>query len=92
MPRTYATSAAQGGMTIRFSNNETPSGVIDGSNATFTLANSPSPSSSLQLYLNGQFETQGVGSDYTLSGNTITFSTPPAIQFSGLPFKAFYQY
>lgn len=89
MPRTYATSKG-GGTTLRFKNNETPSGTINGTNAAFTLANSPSPSLSLELFLNGQFQTQG--SDYTLSGSTITFTTAPAAAYSGLPFVAFYQY
>lgn len=78
------------GTTLNFANNETPSGTINGSNAVFTLAHSPSPTSSLEIFLNGQFFTQG--SDYTLSGATITFSSAPPAFFSGKPFVAFYQY
>jgi hypothetical protein len=55
--------------------NEVPSGTINGSNNTFTLANSPNPASSITLTLNGQVLIQG--SDYTLSGNTITMTTIP---------------
>jgi len=73
-----------------FADNETPSGTIDGVNATFTLAHSPSPTSSLQLQLGGIFLTQGI--DYTLSGSTITFLAAPDASLSGQPFKAFYRY
>lgn len=66
-----------GGVLPQFSDNEVPGGTINGSNSTFTLQFTPSPSSSLQLYLNGLLMDQGV--DYTVSGSTITFalgSTP----------------
>lgn len=61
-----------GGILPAFSDSETPSGGITGSNATFTLAFTPSPASSLQLYLNGLRLDLGV--DYTLSGSTVTFA------------------
>ena len=51
---------------------ETPGGIVDGSNTTFTLANVPS-GSSLMLFRNGLYMT--AGSDYTLAGATITFAT-----------------
>lgn len=54
-----------------FADNETPAGVIDGANATFTLANVPDPSESLILTKNGQVLYVGLG--YTLSGSTITY-------------------
>lgn len=56
--------------------NETPTGTINGSNTSFTLANTPI-SGSLQLYRDGQL-LNGGGNDYTLSGTTITFTTAPA--------------
>jgi hypothetical protein len=62
-----------GGSSIAYSDGETPSGTINGVNATFTLAFSPAPPSALLLYLNGLYMTSGV--DYTLSGSTITFLT-----------------
>jgi hypothetical protein len=43
---------------------ETPGGVLDGSNATFTLASAPSPATSLCLYRNG-LKLQA-GSDFNL--------------------------
>ena len=53
------------------------SGIVDGSNVTFTLSGAPSPASSLAVYRNGVL--QKAGSDYTLSGSGIQFvgaSTP----------------
>ncbi len=79
-----------GGAVPTFVDNETPDGTIDGVNTAFTLDNSPNPAASLILILNGQYLTQGV--EYTLSGPTITFAVAPAVEFSGLPFKAFYRY
>jgi len=63
--------------------NETPSGTIDGVNATFTLSKTPNPTASLTLTLNGQVLIQG--SDYTLSGDTITMTTIP---LTGMELKA----
>lgn len=53
---------------------EIPSGTINGSNATFTLAHTPA-SSSLMLYLNGA--RQKLTDDYTLAGAIITFVSAP---------------
>ena len=72
---------------IAFVSNETPVGAMDGSNTVFTLTQTPNPASSLQLYLNNAFMTQGV--DYTLSDNEITMTTPPP---ASLPFVAFFRY
>lgn len=56
---------------------ETPDGVVDGSNAVFTLRNTPA--SGLEMgFVNEQYQIPGVA--YTISGNTITFnsgSQPP---------------
>lgn len=67
-------------------NNETPSGLINGTNKEFALANTPSPSSSLKLFLGGMYMT--VGEDYSIDGDTITFINSP---YSG-PIRAFYKY
>lgn len=56
-----------------FADGETPGGAMDGSNANFTLANTPNPASSLALFRNGLLLAQGL--DYTLSGNAISFQT-----------------
>lgn len=55
---------------------ETPSGTINGSNVTFTLANTPASNSSVQVYLDGVILIQTT--DYTISGSTITMTTAPA--------------
>jgi hypothetical protein len=62
-----------GGSTVtQFADSEVPTGAINGTNRTFTLANAPNPSKSLELFLNGEVLAQG--GDYTLSGNTITLT------------------
>ena len=69
--------ASNGPETILYQDNETPSGVIDALNRTFTLQYAPLPASSLQVFRNGIL--QKVGVDYTLNMSTITFlpvSTP----------------
>src|SRR5678809_767545 len=50
-----------------FADDETPSGTVNGSNVTFTLAHTPNPSASLQLFVNGQLMTPGATEDFTLS-------------------------
>jgi hypothetical protein len=50
---------------------EVPTGTMDGINLQFTLSLTPSPSSSLQLYLNGILQKASI--DYNLVGNVITF-------------------
>jgi hypothetical protein len=60
---------------LNFADDETPSGTINGTNVTFTLAHSPNPAGSLELFLNGLQQNRGV--DYTLSTNTITFTSAP---------------
>lgn len=67
---------------------ETPSGTVDGSNATFTLAHTPS-SGTESVYLNGVLQEPGAGNDYTISGGTITMLTAPV---SGSRLRVTYQY
>lgn len=55
---------------------EVPSGSIDGSNVTFTLAHNPI-TGSLHLYLNGVL--QDPTDDFSLSTNTITFTIAPSV-------------
>lgn len=61
-----------GGPGANFVDGETPSGLLNGSNAVFTLADAPSPASSLELYRNGLRLKHGL--DYTVTGNVITFA------------------
>jgi hypothetical protein len=56
--------------------NEVPSGSINGTNTTFTLANTPILGS-VSLYRNGVLQYAGAGNDYTISGSTITTTTAP---------------
>jgi len=60
--------------TANFVFNETPSGTINGTNATFTLANTPT-SGTVRIYLNGL--RQKLTTQYTLSGGTITMLNIP---------------
>ena len=49
---------------------ETPSGTMDGSNQTFTLAHTPA--GNIQLFYGGIMLKEGVGYDFTVSTVTIT--------------------
>jgi|GEM_PF-3645616 len=62
---------------------ETPAGVVDGSNAVFTLSYAP-VAGTLQMYVNGLLAT-----NYTFVGETITFSAAP---LSGASLFATYSY
>lgn len=68
---TLTTQVSSLTVTPVFVDGETPGGTVNGANRSFTLANSPSPAMSLDLYRNGLVQSAGV--DYTISGNTITF-------------------
>jgi len=59
-----------------FITGETPSGTVNGSNVTFTLANSPLAGSQ-EVYLNGILLESGAGNDYTISGVTISMLVTP---------------
>lgn len=56
---------------------ETPTGTVNGSNAAFVLAATPS-SGSEEVFLNGMLQEPG-GEDYTLSTATITFVGAPPL-------------
>jgi hypothetical protein len=58
-----------------FSDAEIPAGVINGANLTFTLAHAPNPAGSLLLFNNGTLQVPGT--NFTLSGDTITFAVAP---------------
>lgn len=66
--------------------NETPVGLVNSTNVSYTLANAPQVSS-LQFYLNGQLLDPGAGNDYTISGTTITALFAP---ITGDKLRAFY--
>ncbi len=66
---------------------EVPSGTVNGSNTTFTLAYTPVASMTVMLFWDRSLYLQGV--DYTISGNTITMTVAPA---TGLKPSAVYQH
>lgn len=61
--------------------NETPTGLVNGSNTSFALAASPTGGfggvNSLELTYNGEMLESGAGNDFTLSGSTITMLFAP---------------
>jgi len=61
-----------GGSSTAFLDGDSPAGIVDGSNATFALSQTPSPGTSLALYRNGIL--QKAIQDYTLSGSSVTFA------------------
>lgn len=73
---TYTQDTSNGLTAANFVDKETPSGSINGSNVTFTLANTP-VSGSEHIYLNGILQAVGSGNDYTISGAVITMLTAP---------------
>lgn len=75
---------------VNFADNETPVGAFNDVNTVFMLLHQPSPATSMMLILNGQV--LAYGSDYTVSGKFITFSSPPSSVFTGLPFSANYRF
>jgi len=60
---------------VNWINNEVPTGVIDGTNVTFGLAQVPNPTSSILLMKNGLVQFQGT--NYTINGQTLTLSAAP---------------
>ena len=54
---------------------ETPSGSVNGSNTAFTLSSTPVANASVIMVLDGVTQTNGT--DYTVSGTTVTFTTAP---------------
>lgn len=55
-----------------FVTREVPSGSINGINANFNLANTPTAGSE-EVFVNGVLQNPGSGNDYTISTNLITF-------------------
>ena len=55
---------------------ETPTGLVNSSNTSYTLANTPADTDGVLVLLDGVTQYNGI--DYTVSGTTITFTTAPA--------------
>jgi len=62
-------------VSVTFIDGETPGGTANGTNPTFTLAQAPNPSASLEIFRNGIL--QQAPTDYTLSNSTISFVNIP---------------
>lgn len=77
-------AATGGGGT--YTANETPSGSVNSSNTSYTLAHTP-VSGTVSVYLNGLYQVPSV--DYTISSGTITYSSAP---FTGDSLRVIYQY
>lgn len=58
---------------------EKPSGNCNGSNTSFTLANTPVAGLTVSLSVSGTTLNQGSGQDFTISGATITLASACAI-------------
>ena len=69
--RVDGSSGPCGGTTPSFIDNDSLTGLVDGSNTTFALSGVPNPAGSLALYRNGIL--LEAGQDYTLSNNTVQF-------------------
>lgn len=74
-----------------YADGEVPGGVLDGLNPDFTLLAIPAPAGSLQLYRNGILQKRGIGGDYEIAGNTITFY-PASTPLSGDILQASYRW
>jgi hypothetical protein len=62
-----------GGGAPTFVDGDLPTGIVDGSNATFALTAVPAPSTSLSFYRNGMLQKPTL--DYTATGNSVQFLT-----------------
>ena len=67
-----------GGAEPTFVDGDSPAGIVDGSNTSFTLSAVPNPASSLAVYRNGML--QKIVQDYTLTASTIQFVAADAPQ------------
>jgi hypothetical protein len=63
-------------LTGSFADGETPTGLVNGANTTYTLAHTPNPATSLVWTYNGQRLEPG-GADFTLATATVTTVTAP---------------
>jgi hypothetical protein len=64
-------NGGSGGSQFSFIDGEALSGIVDGSNVSFSISTAPSPASSVAVYRNGLL--QKVAQDYNLTGQTVQF-------------------
>ncbi len=78
-----------GDSSVAYADAETPSGLVNSINTSYTLNFTPDPAASLAFFRNGVLMKQGA--DYTLNGNVVTFYTASAPQTGDL-LTASYRY
>lgn len=71
-------TAADARIIAKLVTRETPTGLVNGTNTSFALANTPA-SGTESVFLNGILQEPGSGNDYTISGSTITYLTAPVV-------------
>lgn len=71
--------SAGGTSSGNFADYEIATGAINGLNVTFTLANTPNPSTSVYGVLNGVVGYNNAGGDFTVAGNTVTYAIAPPL-------------
>jgi hypothetical protein len=76
--RVDGSSGPCGGAQPSFVDGDSPAGIVDGSNTSFTLSATPDPASSLAIYRNGVL--QKISQDYALNGSAIQFVPAAAPQ------------
>ena len=54
---------------VSFMDGDNPSGIVDGANTIFSLSGTPSPATSLAVYVNGLLQTPGT--DYSLTNTNV---------------------
>src|SRR4051794_1355899 len=69
--RVDGTSGPCGSAATSFVDGDSPAGIVDGANASFTISAAADPPASLAVYRNGLL--QKLGSDYAFSGRTVQF-------------------
>jgi hypothetical protein len=76
--RVDGSSGPCGGSAPSFVDGDSPAGIVDGANTTFSLSSMPEPVSSLAVYRNGLL--QKVGLDYNINGRSLVFVAAAAPQ------------
>jgi hypothetical protein len=76
--RVDGSSGPSGESAPAFVDGDSPSGIVDGANITFSLSSMPDPVSSLAVYRNGLL--QKIGQDYDLNGRDLQFVPAAAPQ------------
>jgi len=71
-------TGACGASATSFVDGDSPAGIVDGANTTFTLSAVPNPASSLAVYRNGIL--QKAVQDFTATGNVVSFVVADAPQ------------